>query len=107
MRNRDAGHKFERDVVTELKKLGYDVSTSRNESRKMDAMKVDIVGNFPYHIQCKNTQNRPDYNSLIGEMPKDKPCLVFHRQTHKANKKFMTDGDFVIMSKETFYNLIK
>jgi len=104
--NRTAGNNFERIIVRELKELGYDVTTSRNESRKMDAMQVDIMGDIPYHIQCKNSKNKPKYDKLLKEMPDDKVPVVFHRQTHKAGKNFVTDGDFVIMRKEDFYEIL-
>lgn len=104
--NRTAGNNFERTIVNELKKLNYNVCTSRNESRKMDALKVDIMGDIPYHIQCKNSQNKPKYEVLLKEMPHDKVPVVFHRQTHKANSNFVTDGDYVIMRKEDFYEIL-
>lgn len=106
-RNRTSGNTYELKIVHELKDMGYHVSTSRNESRTMDAKKVDIVGDFPFHVQCKNTTTRPDYNTILNEMPDDKPNLIFHKLTAKANTKFITQGEFVIMKKETFYNLIK
>ena len=105
-RNRTQGHKFERDIVNELKEMGFDVSTSRNESRKMDAAKVDIVGNVPFHIQCKNSTVKPNYHELLNEMPDDKIPVIFHRLTHKADVRFITDGDYVIIKKEDFYRLI-
>lgn len=106
-RNRSAGNNFERTIVNELKEFGYNVKTSRAESRNMDALKVDIIGDFPFHIQCKNSKNKPDYHTLLNEMPKDKCPIIFHRQTHKATSKFVTDGDYVILKKEDFYKLIK
>lgn len=116
-RNRSAGHNFERSIVNELKEIGYDVVTARAESRNMDNLKVDIFSPLgrihnnlrmlPYYVQCKNTKNRPDYHKLLNEMPNDRTPIVFHRQTHKANTRFVTDGDYVIMKKEDFYKLIK
>ena len=62
---------------------------------------------LPYYIQCKNSKNKPNYHELLTIMPQDRTPIVIHRQTHKANAKFITDGDYVIMKKSTFYNLIR
>ena len=40
-RNRTAGHQYERDIVKEMKSLGYDCSvTARSESKNMDNKKT-------------------------------------------------------------------
>jgi len=112
-RNRTAGHNLERDIVKELKELGFDVVTSRSESRSMDNKKVDIFSplgvdnSLPYYIQTKCTVNIPNYCQLLTEMPKDRIPVVIHRKTEKKGVNFMAQGDFVTITKETFYNLIK
>jgi Holliday junction resolvase len=115
--NRSAGHSFERQIVNELKDLGFsDVVTSRAESRNMDNNGVDIFGKtFKYFIQCKNSKSIVKYYDLIGKFEKlketvkslDKPLIIFHRKTYKANTRFVTEGDFVLMRKKDFYNLLK
>jgi Holliday junction resolvase len=104
-RNRTAGNNFERKVVNELKELGFeDVVTSRAESRNMDNAGVDIFGkDLPYHIQCKNSKTWQNLHELItsDKLPEDKPLVVFQRKTRKANTRFVTEGDYVSMSKET------
>lgn len=110
-RNRTAGNNFERKIVLELKELGFDdVVTSRAESRNMDNRGVDIFGmNFPYYIQCKNSKTYQKLHELITSelLPTDKPTLVFQRKTRKANTKFVTEGDYVSMKKEVFYEILK
>ena len=110
-RNRTAGNNFERKIVNELKELGFeDVVTSRAESRNMDNKGVDIFGhNFPYYIQCKNSKTYQKLHELITSelLPTDKPTLVFQRKTRKANTKFVTEGDYVSMKKEVFYEILK
>lgn len=116
-RNRQAGHGFEREIVNELKDLGYpSLVTSRAESRNMDNRGVDIFDNgleggpeFPYYIQNKTMVNQPNFHKLITAetLPTNKPTIVFYRQTEKAGKRFMKRGDYVVMDKKTFYNLIK
>jgi 3-methyladenine DNA glycosylase AlkC len=112
-RNRSAGHSYERTIVKELKELGFDVVTARSESRNMDNKKVDVFSplgvdnSLPFYVQCKNSKSRPNYHKILNEMPDDRVPIILHRQTHKVNTKFVTDGDYVIMKKEDFYNLIK
>jgi len=110
-RNRTAGHNFERAIVNELKELGHeDVVTSRAESRNMDNAGVDIFGKeFPFYIQCKNSKTYQKIHELVTSdlLPKDKPTIVFQRKTKKVVTKFVTEGDYVSMSKETFYEILK
>jgi len=105
-RNKTAGNNYERQIMNELIKMGYDVKTARNESRTMDAKGVDIVGNFPFHAQCKLTCNIPNYHKLITTMPDDKPGIIFHGKVEKANTQFVKKGEYVTMEKETFYDLM-
>jgi Holliday junction resolvase len=105
-RNRNAGNGFERTIVKELKSMGYDVVTSRAESKNMDDKGVDILGNIPYFIQCKNSKTNPNYVQLLEDMPKEKPGIIIHKKTKKANKNFIPVGEYVIMNKEIFYKLI-
>lgn len=112
-RNRTAGHNYERQIVKEVKQLGYEkVVTSRSESRNMDNSGVDIfdpTGVFPFYIQNKIYKGYPKLDELInGEnIAKDKPLLVFHKKVEKRNKRFVTQDEFVSMRKEVFYDLLK
>lgn len=112
-RNRDAGHNYERKIVKELKELGYDkVVTSRAESRNMDNSGVDIfdpTDTFKFYIQNKIYKSYPKLHELIfGDIVnKDKPMLVFHKKVVKKGDRFYPQGEFVSMSKETFYKLLK
>jgi Holliday junction resolvase len=108
--NRTAGHKYERDTVKKLKDLGYaDVVTSRAESRNMDNRGVDIFGpSMPFHVQCKNSVRDLKYHKLFknDKLPNDKPLVIFHKRTQKANKRFVKVGEYVIMEYETFKQFI-
>jgi len=110
-RNRTAGNNYERSIVNELKELGYDVVTARSESRNADNAGIDILGDFPYYIQCKVKKDYPKLNELINndrpERFQDKPIVVFHKKVKKAKTRFVTEGEFVSMRKEDFYKLIK
>lgn len=111
-RNRTAGNQYERDIVNELKELGFStVVTSRSESRNMDNSKVDIFDpedNFPFYIQNKVLKTYPNLNELIhGEdVNKKRPLIVFHKKVIKKNTRFFTEGEFVSMDKQIFYDLL-
>ncbi len=108
-RNRTAGHNFERDIVNELKLHGFPEAVSaRSESKNTDDLGIDIMGTPGLAIQCKNMVITPNYHQLITEMPQEPSVanIVIHRKTKKANTKFVTQGDYVIMRKSDFYRLL-
>lgn len=112
--NRTAGNNYEREIVIEINDLGYKVGSARLHSRYYDNMKVDIVdvppveNPFPLHIQCKTSANRVNYPKFFEEFTlKDKPFAVFHKFTKKAKKNFMAQGEYVILKKEDFYEILK
>jgi len=109
-RNRTAGHGFERCIINELKLLGFPEAVSaRSESRNLDDKGVDICNVKPYNIQCKNTVLTPNYHELITNMPQDPEVanIVIHRKTKKANTRFVTQDDYVLMRKADFYKILK
>ena len=97
--NRSKGIRFELKIMHELIALGFKALTSRNESKTLDAQKVDLVSNFPFFIQCKNTERLPNPWDIFNAMPKDKPPCIFWTKNHKE--------DLVILNKKDFYKLIK
>ena len=106
--SKSKGNKYELQIVNELKAMGYDAVTSRSESKRMDDAKVDVITNFPFHIQCKNTQVKPDYIKIINEFKlTDKPLIIFHNSQVKKKVNCVSLGEFAILRKEYLYNLIK
>jgi len=103
-RNRSAGLNFERQIARELKDMGYDAVTSRYESKRLDDAGVDLVTNFPLAPQMKVSQNTPDPHKLLTETEAE---VIFFKKVKKANKKFMPQGEYIMLTKENFYNLIK
>ena len=97
--NRDKGHRFERRIINELKEFGYQAVSSRSESKSMDDKGVDIISDFPFYIQCKNTMRMPEPWKIFDKMPKEKPPLIVWTKNHKE--------DLVIIRKTDFYELIK
>ena len=113
MNNRRKGITFEHTIMKEITKLGYTVRSSRELSKYYDDKGVDILDDpegdskFPHHIQCKSTSTRVKYEELFSKFTlKDKPLVIIHKFTKKAKTNFISLGEFVIMSKETYYNLI-
>ena len=106
-RNRTAGHNWEREVIKDLKKVGFkDTVSSRYESKKADDAGVDIVGTGAFNIQCKNESKRPDYHKLITEMPSG-INIVLHKYTKKTEKgKFGCQGKYAVMDYDTFLVLL-
>jgi hypothetical protein len=110
------GSNLERKIVTEINELnlGYKVGTSRLYSRYMDNMDVDIVDTpesnkrFPYHIQCKSYTSPVKYRDIFSEFKlKDRPLIIIHEVTEKRGSRFFKCGDYVIMKKEDFYEILK
>lgn len=106
-RNRTAGHNWEREVINDLKKIGYpDAVSSRSESKRTDDAGIDIMFTGPFNMQCKNESKRPDYHKLITEMP-DGINLVLHKYTKKTEKgKFVTQGKYVTLEYKDFLALL-
>lgn len=111
-RNRDKGNGYERQIVQELKEIGFqDVGTSRLLSKATDDNKIDLVfqnKSCPLNIQIKKTTNTPQYFKIRSESTEDpkKFCLIWNKQVKKT-KNFGSEGECVIMDKSLFYELIK
>ena len=103
-RNREAGHKYERDILKKLKPLFPDIDTSRNESRKLDALGVDFCHTKPFNFQCKLSVTKPSYN-VLERMPEGKNVII-HGHVVKGQKNFRKKEDYVIMRLDTFIDLI-
>jgi len=89
-RNREAGHNFERKIVNEMKALldSTSIVTSRAESRNMDNLGADII------------DTKVDNQRQL-------PLVVFHNKVTKATKNFRSIGEYVVMEKDAYYDLIK
>lgn len=72
--SRTKGNSYERQLVKEINELGFDVGTSRNNSKALDNNKVDIYdnrGDLPLAIQAKKTINIPNYFKIRSESSVD------------------------------------
>lgn len=97
---RRKGHNYERKIRNEFIELGYtDCNTSRYESLKLDAQKVDLTNTGNFHVQCKAVERGINYHKLLGEMPRDEKInTVFHKKQRQ---------EIVTMTKQDFYKLLK
>jgi hypothetical protein len=115
-RNRTSGNNYEREIVNELKELGYSCTTSRNTSRTLDAKGIDVFTDMndiqgkvlPVYIQCKNSKSAIDVVSFYNnrDLPTDKPTVIFHKKTKKATSRFVSQGEYVYMTKEDFLKIL-
>lgn len=111
--NRRRGHSYERKIVNELKEItgDEDLCTSRSESKRLDDMKIDVAdpnNTLSFYCQIKATQQTPQIKKLNAEVgKKDKPLVVFWNAQESRDKKQISVGEYCILPKEFFYQLIK
>ena len=100
-RNRRAGNGFELKVLKDIKDYFPDAVTSRNESRSIDAKKVDFCNTGKLNFQCKLSINTPGYK-ILDEMPDEGINVIIHGKCQKANKNFVLKDEYVIMKYKDF-----
>lgn len=101
-RNRQKGHQFEREIAKEFRNLGWKKTiTSRAGDRSKDAGKVDLLNTSPLNIQTKSHNVFKNPIPTLKEMPQNNGFynILIMRVKNK--------GDFVMMEKEDFYELIE
>ena len=98
--SRNKGHNYERKIRHEFIEMGFmNCNTSRFESLKLDAEKVDLCNTGCFNIQCKAVEKGINYQKLLSEMPKgEKYNIVLHKKQRK---------EIAVMSKADFYELIE
>jgi hypothetical protein len=106
------GNRYELKIIKELIDLGYPgLKSSRSESKSLDNDKVDIADPenvMGFYVQCKITKNYPDVIENIINCPrKDKPLVIFWNKQVQKEKNMGSAGEFVIMTKKMFYDLIR
>lgn len=115
-RNRTAGLDYERKIAKELKELfGTDqVSTSRAESRRLDNIGADVIGDgIPVFVQCKVMKNTPKISDIFSfyrenKRSGDKPLAVFWKKVLKTDGGiFRGVGEYVVIEKEQYYKMLK
>jgi hypothetical protein len=96
------GNRYELKIIKELIDLGYPgLKSSRSESKSLDNDKVDIADPenvMGFYVQCKATKNYPDVIE---------PLVIFWNKQVQKEKNMGSAGEFVIMTKKMFYDLIR
>ena len=80
---RNKGHAFEVKIMNELKALGYECLTSRNESKRLDDAGVDLVDSTPFYYQLKKTERLPNLHQVIKDMPDAKVRTILHAKNNQ------------------------
>jgi hypothetical protein len=74
-------------------------------------MKIDISDpnkTLPCYVQCKSTQTTPSIKKINEEVgKKDKPLAIFWNAQEKREVNCVSAGEFVIITKAFFYDLLK
>ncbi len=109
-RNRQRGNEYERRIAKELNDIGFQVVTSRNESKRADDNKIDLIdlsNKLPVQLQLKRVTSTPQYFKIREEstVPNRNFALLWNKQKN-VNGRFMSEGEVVILDKEMFYQLI-
>jgi len=93
------GITFELEVMHKFMERGFvDCKTSRNESRTLDAMNVDLCG-LPINVQCKAVERlQPSIHEILSSMPADgKLNCIFHERNRKKSVVYMNEDDFFFL----------
>ena len=114
-RNRAAGHGYELKIIKELKELVpvfKDAVSSRSESRNLDDKGVDIANTPGYSVQCKNSKTNPNYVELLNDLNnvgslRGTIKVILHKKTKKAKANFIPVGEYALLTKQDFYNLVR
>ena len=107
------GNNYELKIIKELTALGFEgLKSSRSESKNLDADKIDIAetipNTLPFYVQCKCTKNTPSIAEIIKTCGrKDRPLVIIWNKQIDKGVNMGSDGEYVMMSKDFFYELIK
>lgn len=109
---RRKGNNYELKIIKELIELGYEgLKSSRSESKNLDNDKIDIAetqDHLPCYVQCKCTKVTPSMATIMNECPrKDRPLVIFWNKQVDKGVNMGSEGEFVLMPKSFFYELIK
>ena len=109
-KNKTKGNAYELEVIHNLREIGYtECVSSRSQNKMLDANKVDICdpsGKLPVNIQCKYTQNMPNYFDIREACSdKNKPFCLAWKKAGKDGEN--SKGQVIVLPIEYFYQLIK
>lgn len=108
-KSKNKGSAFETEVINHLKAIGYTGCVrAAGESKKADNNKIDIIDTerkLPVNIQCKNTQNLPNYFTIRDACTdKSKPfCLAWKKAAEGGSN---SPGTVMIIPIDLFYEFL-
>ena len=95
LNSKQKGNRFEQFCAKLFRAYGFTCLTSREESKRLDDLGVDLVTNAPYNVQCKHVERlSTSYHQIINEMPTDKTPLIFHKRNNLGTVVVMRLIDF-------------
>ena len=108
-KSKNKGSAFETEVINHLKEIGYTGCVrAAGESKKADNNKIDIVDTdrkLPVNIQCKNTQNLPNYFTIRDACSdKSKPFVMAWKKAAEGGS--VSPGTVFILPDTLFYELL-
>lgn len=108
-KSKNKGSAFEAEVINHLKEIGYTGCVrAAGESKKADNNKIDIVDTdrkLPVNIQCKNTQNLPNYFTIRDACSdKSKPFVMAWKKAAEGGS--VSPGTVFIIPDTLFYELL-
>ena len=107
-KSKNKGGAWESEVVEILNSLGYETCRSAGESKRLDDAKVDIAdlkGDLDVAIQCKYTQNLPNYFKLRESCPDKRPfCLLWKKVADVGS---ISEGSVAVIPSDFFFELLK
>ena len=89
-------------MAARFRAAGYDAQTARHVSPLLDFEGVDLVGTYPFQVQCKASEKLGSHHTILESMPDDNPLIV-SILAHKRNRQ----GTTITMWVDDFFELIK
>lgn len=108
-KNRRKGNSFELKVIHDLNDIGFNVVSSRSESKNKDNNKIDVfdtIGTLPTNLQIKYCNTTPNYFS-IRDMCTDKTMpfsIIWKKSTNNGKN---SPGIIAMIPYEFFLDLMK
>ena len=108
-KSKNKGSAFETEVINHLKAIGFTgCCRAAGESKKVDNNKIDIIDTerkLPVNIQCKNTQNLPNYFTIRDACTdKSKPFVMAWKKAAEGGS--VSPGTVFIIPDSLFYKLL-
>lgn len=101
-RNRDKGHRWERELMGRLKDIYPGILTARYASREADDNGIDFVNTGCVAIQAKTLKKRPNFKEVFDSMNTEMPKVF----AYKDNNIRGSGGEYAVMPLEDLLILL-